>query len=144
MTCNNKTINIIIDTNIWISFLIGKSLKGLHRYLHNERIKIVVCKEQIREIKEVVQRPKLSKYFPQKQVSEMFDLLDEVAILVAVASKITLCRDKKDDYLLSLAVDANADYLITGDKDLLAIKTIHQTSIINYSDFEAIINKLKT
>jgi len=46
----------------------------------------------------------------------------------------------KDNYLLSLAIDSNADFLITGDNDLLILSRIENTKIIKYSDFEKIIN----
>ena len=50
-----------------------------------------------------------------------------------VKSKIELCRDSKDDFLLSLAMDSKADYLITGDNDLLDLKTIGKTKIYYHS-----------
>jgi hypothetical protein len=39
-----------------------------------------------------------------------------------INSRVTVCRDLKDNYLLALARDSNANFLITGDKDLLEIK----------------------
>ena len=46
----------------------------------------------------------------------------------------------KDNYLLSLATDANADYLITGDNDLLVLEKINSTQIIRYKEFEKLLN----
>jgi uncharacterized protein len=46
-----------------------------------------------------------------------------------------ICRDAKDNFLLSLCHDSSADYLITGDKDLLAIKNIGATKIISMQKF---------
>lgn len=67
----NKTIKIIIDTNLWISFLIGKELKQLQNLLLEETIQIVVCEEILEEIILVTQRPKLQKYFPKFIFVEM-------------------------------------------------------------------------
>ena len=48
----------------------------------------------------------------------------------------------KDDFLLALAKDAHADFLITGDKDLLSLGTFKQTEILNITEFEKrIVNK---
>lgn len=53
------------------------------------------------------------------------------------------CRDPKDDYLLALAQEAKADYLLTGDKDLLVLEYIGKTQIITVSFFEEILSRLK-
>ena len=55
--------------------------------------------------------------------------------LPAVTSEINICRDKKDNFLLSLCVDSQADYLLTGDEDLLVIKKIKKTSIIKIGEY---------
>ncbi|RAJ25840.1 putative PIN family toxin of toxin-antitoxin system [Gelidibacter algens] len=55
--------------------------------------------------------------------------------MVEVKSDIKICRDAKDNFLLNLSVDSNAEYLITGDANLLVLKKIGKTKIIEYSDF---------
>ena len=50
--------------------------------------------------------------------------------------KIDICRDPKDNYLLGMAISSNADYLISGDSDLLDLREIEDTRIIKYKDFE--------
>ncbi|HAQ19824.1 MAG TPA: putative toxin-antitoxin system toxin component, PIN family [Prolixibacteraceae bacterium] len=82
----------------------------------------------------------MRKYFNPEQISEFFELLDESSVNVVIKTKTELCRDLKDNYLLSLAIDSNADFLITGDNDLLILSRIENTKIIKYSDFEKIIN----
>jgi uncharacterized protein len=49
-------------------------------------------------------------------------------------------RDSKDNFLLSLAVLGNADFLITGDNDLLVLESYQATSIIKLSSFIAYFN----
>ena len=58
-----------------------------------------------------------------------------------VNSEITICRDSKDNFLLALAKDAGADFLITGDKDLLSLKTFGNTKIISLNEFVKQLNK---
>ena len=45
----NRVWRVVIDTNIWISFLIGKRLTGLHRHIDSGHIQIVTCHEQMTE-----------------------------------------------------------------------------------------------
>ena len=130
---------VVVDTNIWISFLIGKALRGLQRYIFDGRVKIFTCKEQLIELSEAFRKPKLQKYFSEAQVVEFFDLLDDSTEWVTVSTATTLCRDAKDNYLLSLSIDAQADYLITGDADLLDLRHVNQTRIVKFTDFEKIV-----
>jgi uncharacterized protein len=52
-----------------------------------------------------------------------------------LVSNVSLCRDKEDDFLLTLARDGKATYLITGDKDLITIDTFEQTRIVTLTEF---------
>jgi predicted nucleic acid-binding protein len=54
---------------------------------------------------------------------------------VEVKSKVNTCRDPKDNFLLSLARDSHANYLITGDQDLLDLKIFEGTKIIKMADY---------
>ncbi len=125
---------VIIDTNIWISFLIGKHLKGLHRIIASNAIKIITCKEQLAELAEVFQKPKISKYFTTDEVNEFFKLLDDCSLIGEIESEVTICRDPKDNYLLALAKDAGANYIISSDNDLLTLESFALAKIIPYSD----------
>jgi len=59
---------------------------------------------------------------------------------IPLKTKVDICRDLKDNYLLSLAVDSKADFLITGDYDLLILEKIENTNIIRFSDFDRLID----
>lgn len=135
----NKFYKIIIDSNIWISFLIGKKLIGLQNHIDSQNIKIITCDEQLVELSEVFKKPKIKKYVEKEQISEFFELLKESSEIVIISSKSNICRDPKDNYLVSLSLDSNADYLITGDKDLLILNKINKTIVLNYNDFDRII-----
>ena len=138
MKRENKFVQIIIDTNVWISFFIGKMLSNLQYYIANEQFQIITCAEQVVELKSVLSRRKITKYISQQKVDEFINLLDEKAKLIEIISEINICRDQKDNYLLSLAIDSSADFLISGDLDLLSIKQIGNTKIINFKEFENI------
>lgn len=135
----NKSFKVIVDTNIWISFLIGKNLKGLQEYIDSQAIIIVTCKEQIQELAEVFKKPKIKKYFTAEQIENFFELLDESSVRVDLKTKTDLCRDLKDNYLISLAIDSNADFLITGDNDLIVLNKVENTSMIKFNDFDTIV-----
>jgi len=56
--------------------------------------------------------------------------------IVEITSDLEICRDPKDNFLLNLANDGEADFLITGDKDLLDIGRLGKTLITTYRVFE--------
>ena len=60
---------------------------------------------------------------------------------MTVTSEVSLCRDEDDNFLLALAIDSKADFSITGDKDLLVLKKVENTSIISLPEFLAHQNK---
>ena len=135
---DKSVVKIIIDTNVWISFLMGKALTRLENYIYNGHFQIVSCDEQLAELQEVLYRPKMERYFSAHQIKGVFELLADFAQFVSIHSRIDICRNAKDNYLLALSIDANADFLITGDKDLLSIQQIENTKICNFKDFEGL------
>jgi putative PIN family toxin of toxin-antitoxin system len=137
---NQKPIKVIIDTNLWISFLIGKELSSLKFLLVEQTVQPILSEQLLQEIILVTQRPKLQKYFPQSKVKELIDLLQIIGLLIEIKSETSICRDLKDNYLLALAKDSQANFLITGDKDLLILKQIESTQILTYQDFWQIIS----
>ena len=68
-------IRVVIDTNIRISFLIGKTLSGLSEAIMNDKIRMLFSKELSDELVEVLQRPKFEQYFSQDDIAELISLL---------------------------------------------------------------------
>lgn len=130
-----KIDRVIIDTNLWISLLITKDLKILDIRVKTGKIKIIFSLELIEEFLSVAHRPKFKKYFSNEDIEQLIDLFEFYGEIAQVKSKIELCRDPKDDFLLSLAIDSKAAYLITGDNDLLDLKRIGKTKIITMTDY---------
>ena len=131
----NKVFRIILDTNLWISFLISKDLSKLDQLLYEKNATLIFSQELLEEFLEVTKRPKFRKFFSKKDIENVLETIDEYADYVIVKSKITICRDPKDNFLLSLAKDGKADFLLTGDNDLLVIGEFEKTIIKTISDF---------
>jgi putative PIN family toxin of toxin-antitoxin system len=91
--------------------------------------------ELITEIESTITKPKLKKYFKTNALEEMLLTFEPFIDLIDVQSIVTICRDPKDNFLLALAKDSKADYLLTGDNDLLDIKKFDKTKIITINKF---------
>ena len=131
----SKVSRIILDTNLWISFLISKDLSKLDKLLFSKKCILVFSKELLDEFLSVANRPKFRRYFSQSDIEDILETIDEFADFVTVTSEIDICRDVKDNFLLSLSIDGNADFLLTGDSDLLILKQFEQTEIISITAF---------
>ena len=120
---------VVIDTNLWISFLLAKDFRKLDKLFADDRLVLLFSQELLDEFVEVARRPKFRKYFTLSDLQNLLLQVRTRAEFVNVTSDIILCRDPKDNFLLSLAADGQATHLLTGDKDLLDLQTIGKTVI---------------
>ena len=112
---------VVVDANVIISAAFGgKPLEAIVRALQDHEIYLSQPIE--RELQEVISA--LSKKLTKEQilfVQEKIQQLLSLSMRISVSTQVVLSRDAKDDHYLSLCKDAKADFLITGDKDLLSI-----------------------
>jgi putative PIN family toxin of toxin-antitoxin system len=137
-------MRIIIDTNLWISFLIGKRLSVLSSLLTNSNLTFFVCSELLEEIRNISSKQKIRKYIGNDDIIYTFRVIDAFCQYVVInKTTISPVRDTKDLYLLSLADTVQADYLLTGDKDLLTLQSHNLTKIVTYNEFVQFIRNWK-
>ncbi len=140
-----SALRVVLDTNLLVSYLLthGKTMSRIIDFWENGNIDVLVSPTIIEELVEVLQRPRLK----QHMVSDPQDLID---LLLSTAKQtsgdLTLqgaCRDPKDDKFLACAVEGEASYLVSGDKDLLSLGTFRDVSIIRPIDFVSLIEASK-
>ena len=133
-------VAIILDTNWYISYLIKSADGRLTKILNEENINLIVSDKLIEELRLKVRSKKFRKYFTIDEAEKFIELLQSVAVQCNPTSLIGICRDPKDNFLLALAKDSLADFLITGDNDLLILKQFENTVILTLTEF---LNHLK-
>lgn len=126
---------IIIDTNLWISFLLTSDYSKVDTLFIDSSIKILFSQELIDEFVAVAERPKFRKYFALSDLQELLSKLRDKAEFISVDITVNICRDPKDDFLLALAQEGKATHLITGDKDLLVLKKFGKTKILTITEY---------
>jgi hypothetical protein len=137
-----KKARVVIDTNIWVSFLIGKVLSNLESFVVNDNIEILLSNELLEEINDVLHRPKFQGYFTTEIIAELVSLMLGKFEVVEIKGTFDVCRDPKDNFLLDLCVSGKADYLVTGDADLLSLNPFRNTEIVDYNSFQQILNEI--
>lgn len=137
-------MRIIVDTNLWISFTIGKRLSVLKKLVSRNDISIIISEDIIKEYLDVCKRPKFKKYISEADIEATLNLIDTYCDLIRITTTaISEIRDKDDLFLLSLADSCSADYIITGDNDLLILISHHQTKIIDFKTFQELFESVK-
>ena len=140
-------VRAVVDTNVIVSALIRPKGRAavLWRRLSEEAFTAVFSPELIDEIAAVLGHPKIRvKYRTSpKDLEDIAALFALRGDLVTCEERIRLCRDPDDDFLLETAVSGNADYLVTGDEDLLSLKKLRQTKILKPASFLAILEKAR-
>ena len=129
-------MKVIIDTNLWISFLIGKRLSVLNSLLTNSDLTFFVCDKLLEEIQNISSKQKIRKYVGEDDIIDTFMIINKFCKYAVINEEaIAPVRDIKDLYLLSLADTVQADYILTGDKDLLTLQSHNRTKIVTYNEF---------
>lgn len=93
-------MRLILDTNLWISFLISSKYDKLDELLFNQKCKLLFSQKLLEEFVAVTKRPKLRKYISRDELEDLLETIYEVAEFVNVTSEISECRDPKDNFLL--------------------------------------------
>ena len=129
-------MRIIIDTNLWISFMLGRKIVTMRTLLTHPSLEIYVCRELLDEFYDVSSREKIRKYIRPEDLDDTLKLIHLYGKYVVIQTKSkSEIRDKKDLYLLSLADTIKANYIVTGDKDLLVLEKHNRTKIVTITEF---------
>ena len=132
----NKRLRVIVDANGWISSLLKLPFRERLKIVYGAECRLLFSERLFQDIDNAVRKPYPEKRINRAEYEELVAKLRIIAELVDVHSVVEVCRDPKDNFLLALAKDGNADYLITGDDDLLVLKTFGKTKIVKLTEFE--------
>lgn len=133
-------MNIVIDTNIWITFLIGHVLDEMEDRFFENDVNIISSDAQLREISEVIRRQKFVQRFSDFERLQLEEYMVKTAYRVDPIEHIEVCRDPKDNFLLEIAASTDVDYIVTGDDDLLILGEFRNTKIIRLSEFREMLS----
>ena len=129
-------LRLVIDTNILISGLMSVNSLPQQVFDYATSQAILLMSDEVQsEIENVISRPKLQKYITLERRTKFLSELSQQVERVEINQQIRACRDPKDDKFLELAVCGEANYIITGDADLLDLHPFQNISIIKAASF---------
>lgn len=126
----------IIDTNVIISaFLFPNSIprRVLNYILTHDTL--LMSEGTFDELFEVLYRRKFDKYITYELRNDFLDELTIAADLVVINEVVRECADPKDNKFLEVAINGNADLIVTGDSDLLILNPFRGIQIISPASF---------
>ncbi len=129
-------MKVVIDTNILVSEAIRDGIPEIviQFIVDRPEFEWIVSQEIMTEYIEVLQRRKLK--LSEEVQREWIDLLQTVTKLIEVKIEVDFPRDRKDAKFLACAIAANADFLITGDRDFEDVQMLENTTILSVRDFK--------
>jgi uncharacterized protein len=135
-----KKLVVILDTNVFVSGLISPSgVPGaILRRFRSGDFEIATSKAQIKEISDVLKRPSLVRAVPKGTSREVLSFFLGFKKLTKVYNPKKLpwdFGDRKDHFLLDLAITAKADFLVTGDKPLRSLMLVGTCAVISPVEF---------
>lgn len=132
----SSKVRYVVDTNVIISALLletGMPARAFRYALQNGEILLSV--ELLEELNNVLGREKFNRYLTREEREEFLETLVERSVLVELVEKVQECRDPKDDKILELALSGGAEYIITGDRDLLVLNPFRGVQIVTPDEF---------
>ncbi len=146
--CESQSVlKVVIDTNNFVSSLINK--RGLSAQLidfwRHGYYTLVISDEILEEIQRVLTYPKIFKKYNlcKTDIKQFIYTLTEEATILPVASQVNIVKEDPDDNkFLACAIDAQADYIISGDQHLLKLKKYQSIPILTVREFLELLKKM--
>lgn len=133
---------VILDTSTIIAALLSSHAnhtRHIIKLADLRKIQFATCKEALMELKTVIATDSIKKYTAYRNhlIAPFVNKYQHTARFfnIGTQSDFTELRDVSDTIYLRLAVVSRANYLISGDKDLLILKKINKTSIVTPKTF---------
>ena len=140
-----KDLRVVVDTNVLISGLFGIKNSPSAQILdaiRAQKIILVTSPLILEEVGDVINREKvvkLTKMSPKDRTDFIEKLIGRSDVTPGIQLSQMVSRDTKDDKFLACAVEANADYVVTGDKDLLDLENYAGINIVTPREFLKIL-----
>jgi putative PIN family toxin of toxin-antitoxin system len=133
-------LKFVLDINIYITYIINDKFLELSD-LKDYDIELCGSNPMLKEFDSVISRKKLNKYL-KYPISFYIDWFLDTTSFYDTTPVFTACKDPKDNYIFDLAYQSNADYVVTGDKEVLNTPVFPLIKIISLSEFKTLIKEI--
>lgn len=133
-------LRVVFDTNVMISAVLQPNSIPFQAFEIAYRQAILLQSDAtLDELQTVLSRPKFDRYVTTQERQAFLERLRLRSELVEIGGVIKVCRDPKDDKFLELAVSGQAQYIISGDKDLLELSPFRGIIVLPPAEYLNVI-----
>ncbi len=127
---------VVLDINVLVSAIIFPGVcRDIVASFAEKEFAIALSPALLEDLLRVLEKPKLRKLISPDIFEDMISLIHMKALIVKPRVKVKACRDPEDDAVIECAIAAKAKRIVTGDQDLLTMKTYRGISIISPRSF---------
>lgn len=122
---------VVIDTNVFISGLLSTAstpARVVERAIEQDQL--LASADTLRELMTKLLSPKFDRYVSRERRDALTERLGPNVELVEIVQRVRASRDPKDDKFLEVALNGEADVLVSGDNDLLTLHPFRGTDIL--------------
>ncbi len=126
-------LKLILDTNTLVSGLLWRGNEFfLIKKIEDGKAQFFITPESIEELRQTLSHPKLEKHISKSClcVEELVEKISCLSTIIKSGVELDLCRDKNDNKFIECAIAVNADYIVSGDDDLLCLKEFENIKIV--------------
>lgn len=130
-----RRMTVVLDTNVLVSALIkaGKPRDLFNKLAKNKQI--VLSRAILEEFLDVIEDFKVAKYTSEQDLAVFLEALGNAATIAQVKSRFKAVKeDPDDDIIVRAAYDGKADYIVSGDRHLLALKEFRGIRILTVDE----------
>lgn len=123
---------VVVDTNVLVSRLLLPDSVSARAVRHVvEHFQLLASDATLTELADVLSRDKFDRYVDLADRQAFFQQLARIVERVPITYMVRASRDPKDDMFLELAINGKANYIVSGDQDLLVLSPFQQVPIMN-------------
>jgi len=134
----------VLDVNVWVSALLwGGKPAEIVKAAEQGKVRLVASEEILREISQVLNYPKLRKVYEAEEMSheELIEAVLKVVQFVQVTRRVKVVLEHPaDDKFLECALEAKANYVVSGDKHLLKVGKYGKIQVLSVSEFLQVLD----
>ena len=136
-------IRAVLDTNLLVSYLLTHRppiSTLIDEHLAQERFSLVTAAILLEELDRGLRLryPRLQRYYSEETRTRYIALIAALSEVVELPESVpSICRDPDDDWVIACAVIGEADYIVSGDRDLLSLERVGEIPILSAAQFLA-------
>jgi len=132
-------VRAVLDSNVWLAILTTDGFcRRLWRFARN-KCRFIVSDDILDEVEEKL---RMKFGFSPRHARLMAYFVERQTEFVRVTSTIAVCRDADDNRILAAALDSRCSHLVTGDLDLLVLKSFEGTDIVTPREFLELVSTI--